>query len=404
MALEPSRAVRLARTLRELRESTWPGVDLTQAQLANALSAESRVASATLSSWESLTNPKTPTASRLSAYARFFATRRSLDKVPHLIPEKDLTPDELERYHELEAELLGSLHTESPTRRNTFSFDEGPATIICPEAPEADRSKPANPSNPNFNRFQQFGDLDALLEIWGHVRATNPTLMVNLRLARQLVADDLSGHVILLGGIAWNRVTRRIQSAISSMPITQVEVDELETGEIFRVKDDDGERLFFPEWDDPKAEDRELIEDVAHIARLRNPFQSSRTLTICNGIHSRGVLGAVRCLTDASVREANERYLADRSPVAGSPSSSACPSWPTRRSPPTSRTPPPASTSGQPQRTDHQHEATSGRQESSPEAVPRPPPAPDRRTATQSARQTRRDHRARIRLLRMGIS
>ena len=45
-----------------------------------------------------------------------------------------------------------------------------------------------------------------------------------------------------------------------------------------------------------------------------NPFQSSRTLTICNGIHSRGVLGAVRCLTDEQVREANERYLADRFP------------------------------------------------------------------------------------------
>ena len=43
-----------------------------------------------------------------------------------------------------------------------------------------------------------------------------------------------------------------------------------------------------------------------------NPFQSSRTLTICNGIHSRGVLGAVRCLTDERVRDANERYLAER--------------------------------------------------------------------------------------------
>lgn len=316
MALEPSRAIRLARTLRELRESAWPDVELTQAQLANALSAESRVASATLSSWESLTNPKTPTSSRLSAYARFFATRRSLDKEPHLIPEKDLTPDELERYHELEAELLGLLHTERTTNpRNTFSFDEGPVTIICPEVPEAERSILAEESNPNFNRFQQFGDLDALLEIWGHVRVANPTLTVNLRLASEVKADDLSGHVILLGGIAWNRVTRRIQSAISSMPITQVEVPDLDTGEIFTVKDADGERSFFPEWDDPKAEDRELIEDVAHIARLTNPFQSSRTLTICNGIHSRGVLGAVRCLTDASVRDANERYLADRFPA-----------------------------------------------------------------------------------------
>jgi hypothetical protein len=314
MALDPSQAVRLARTLRELRESAWPGVQLTQAQLANALSAESRVASATLSSWESLTNPKTPTPSRLSAYARFFATRRSLDKEPHLIPEHDLTPDELERYHELQAELLGLLHSETPTRRSTFSFDEGPIAIICPEVPEVDRSQLADPSNPNFNRFQLFGDLDALLEIYVHVRVANPDLTVQLRLAREVGADDLSGHIILLGGIAWNRVTRRIQSTISSMPITQVEIDDLKTGEIFRVKDADGERSFFPEWDDSSIGDPELIEDVAHIARLRNPFQSSRTLTICNGIHSRGVLGAVRCLTDASVRDANERYLAERFP------------------------------------------------------------------------------------------
>ena len=57
------------------------------------------------------------------------------------------------------------------------------------------------------------------------------------------------------------------------------------------------------------------MADVAYVARLRNPFQFDRTLTICNGIHSRGVLGAVRCLTDATVREHNEKYLADRFPA-----------------------------------------------------------------------------------------
>ena len=314
VALEPGRAVRLARSLRDLRESEWPGVDLTQAQLAKALSGESRVASATLSSWESLTNPKTPTPSRLSAYARFFATRRSLDGGPHLIPEKDLTPDETERYRELEAELLGLLHVNTPARRDTFAFDEGPVTIIGPEVPAEELGRMANPGNPNFNRFQRFADMDALLEVWGHVRVANPSLTCHIRLPSEVVADDLSGHVILLGGIGWNRVTRRIQTEISQVPITQVRVPELETGEIFTVKDADGERSFNPEWDEPQDGDRELTEDVGHIARLRNPFQSSRTLTICNGIHSRGVLGAVRCLTDERVRDANERYLAERFP------------------------------------------------------------------------------------------
>ena len=123
MALEPGQAIRLARTLRELRESTWPDEEVTQAQLAKALSGESRVAPATVSSWESVSNPKTPTSSRLSAYARFFATRRSLEKKPHLIPEDELTADELERFHELNEELHGLLQAEAPERRNTFSFD-----------------------------------------------------------------------------------------------------------------------------------------------------------------------------------------------------------------------------------------------------------------------------------------
>ena len=45
------------------------------------------------------------------------------------------------------------------------------------------------------------------------------------------------------------------------------------------------------------------------LARLPNPYNVLRTLTYCNGIHSRGVLGAVRCLIDPAVRDDNERYL-----------------------------------------------------------------------------------------------
>jgi hypothetical protein len=50
---------------------------------------------------------------------------------------------------------------------------------------------------------------------------------------------------------------------------------------------------------------------------LPNPFNFSRTLTICNGVHSRGVLGAVLTLTDETVRPANEKYIA-KWPVTGS--------------------------------------------------------------------------------------
>ena len=76
---------------------------------------------------------------------------------------------------------------------------------------------------------------------------------------------------------------------------------------------DKSEREFRPEYEDFGG-DREQVADVGYIVRRRSPYQTDRTLTICNGIHSRGVYGVVRCLTDKRVRDENERYLADRFP------------------------------------------------------------------------------------------
>jgi hypothetical protein len=313
VALNRNQAAKLARALRDLRESTWPGHELTQAQLAKAFSAEGRVAPATLASWESTTSPKTPSVARVTAYAHFFCTQRSLEGEPHLIPQDQLTPAELDRFREIESELLELFHPEDRRAQRTFQFDAGPVIVICPTAPTDLQGPLADVQDPNYTRLRQYGDLDALIELYGHLRAENPTLDVFHRLTSDVVSDDFSSHVILLGGIGWNKVTRRFQRAISQVPITQTAVDDLETGEIFRVDEDSKPQFFYPEHED-LGEGKELIADVGYVARLRNPFKVNRTLTICNGIHSRGVFGAVRCLTDASVREENERYLADRFP------------------------------------------------------------------------------------------
>jgi hypothetical protein len=313
MALTPSQAARLARALRDLRESTWRDQELTQAQIASALSSEGRVAAATLSSWESLTNPKTPPVARVSAYARFFCTPRSLEGEPHLIPEDELTAPELERFRELESGLLQLLHPGNHKVPRTFKFDDGPVVVICPTAPEELQGPLAAEQDLNFTKMRQYGDLDALVELYGHLRAENPTLGVFHRLTRDVVSDDFSSHVVLLGGIGWNKITMRFQLATSQVPITQMAVPDLKAGDIFRVETPDGAKSFYPEYED-LGDGKEIVADVAYIARLRNPFKVNRTLTICNGIHSRGVFGAVRCLTDARVREENEKYLADRFP------------------------------------------------------------------------------------------
>jgi hypothetical protein len=75
----PNRAVRLARTLRALRESTWPDQELTQARLAQAFSFEGRVAAATLSSWESLTNSETLSPGLQDPSAQLHELSQNLD-------------------------------------------------------------------------------------------------------------------------------------------------------------------------------------------------------------------------------------------------------------------------------------------------------------------------------------
>jgi hypothetical protein len=287
----------------------------TQAQLASVLSSEGRVAPATVGSWESHTNPKTPPPARISAYARFFCTLRSLEGEPHLIAEDQLTAEEVVRFRELESHLLElSNRDDRPTRR-TFQFDDGPVIVICSTAPPEERGPLANENDPNFTKMQQYGDLDALIEIYGHLRAENPTLDVFHTLTDEVVRDDYSkGHVVLLGGIAWNPVTLRFQNAISQVPIKQTPTPDLKGGDIFIVDTQGDRRMFYPEYKDLGDGTEQLIADIGYVARLRNPFKISRTLTICNGIFSRGVFGAVRCLTDASVREENEAYIAERFP------------------------------------------------------------------------------------------
>lgn len=317
-------AVRLARRLRELREHEWPDRTLTQVDLARALSAQSRVAPATLSSWESLTNPKTPTTARLNAYARFFATKRSTDDTPHLLPIDGLTDEERERFEQLEEELLALHAAVDPAqpsnemqRRALLSFyDPGPVVIICPETPEKSRGPLADEDNINHTRLHKFADADAMLEMFGHIRALNPEMHVLHRIPSEVRQVDLQNHIVLLGGIGWNRTMRRILSDLErKLPIEQELDPQVPDGEVFRVRTEgDGDGHVYRPVTELVGDDTELVEDVGLIARLPNPFNFSRTMTICNGVHSRGVLGATLAITDETVRPANERYLAHRFP------------------------------------------------------------------------------------------
>ena len=129
---------------------------------------------------------------------------------------------------------------------------------------------------------------------------------MHFKTPRDVEPDELTGHLILLGGVVWNEITGRL-SEMAKLPIRQVKDPPLDSGEIFVADVEGEESQFWPKWADESK--KVLMEDVGLLARVPNPLNASRTLTICNGIHSRGVYGAVRSLTDAELRDGNERYI-----------------------------------------------------------------------------------------------
>jgi hypothetical protein len=161
--------VSLAGRLRELRLRGFPGAKLTQIQLARALSGHEPVAESTLSSWESLKAPTPPPRGRLSAYAQFFATSRSLEGTPHLVPLDELTPEEQKAREGLEQELFklrDQAAGELPSRRQFWRFDDdAPITLICSDLRKSDElmlGPLAEEDNPNYAELYSYGDLDAL--------------------------------------------------------------------------------------------------------------------------------------------------------------------------------------------------------------------------------------------------
>jgi hypothetical protein len=309
-----SPASQLATRLRKLRLEHWgPDFKLTQGALGTALGGRDPLSTATIASWENKENPKPPQHKWLLAYAQFFATRRSIaDATPRLVPIESFTPEEQESYDSLSEELLrlrAAVRGEPEqvvTRRSWYFTDSGPVTLVCAQLPDEERGTLTNPENPNYTELLSFGDLDAMVELWGHVRMENPTMKVAYVSAPHVAADNLSGHVVIIGGIGWNDVTRRILG-LTRLPVTQKDDPDSLSGEIFVAAINGQEKKFLPTWSD--TDQNKLIEDVGLLVRMPNPLNSNRTLTMCNGIHSRGVFAAVRSLTDEGLRDSNELYI-----------------------------------------------------------------------------------------------
>jgi hypothetical protein len=131
----------------------------------------------------------------------------------------------------------------------------------------------------------------------------NPRYDVQYRRADRLVEDDLVAHLILVGGVYLNRAVRWMTER-TDLPVRQVDDPAVKGGDIFVV----GDRRFGPSI---SGAGLGLTEDIGLLVRMPHPTNSTATLSICNGVFTTGAYGAVRCLTDAQLRDQNEAYLAE---------------------------------------------------------------------------------------------
>ena len=305
----------LARRLKELRETGFSGRPVTQRQLADALGRTKPLSISSISAYENPAQPPAP-AYRLRDYATFFATERSLqDGRGRLVPEEDLSDEELAARDALLDELRTLAEDvasdEPPPRaapgRAIWSFPDGePVRIICGQL--ADMTHPyADPRNRNYTELLRYADLDALMELYAHVWRLNPSCDIRFMLDSQLRwSEDLQSHLVILGGSGLNPSIQRIVT-LTELPIRQLpDLEVVEDGDIFEL--DGSSERFLPVFDAKLG----LVEDVGLLARLANPYNSARTLTVCSGVFSPGVRGAVRTLTDAALHDGNESYLSAR--------------------------------------------------------------------------------------------
>lgn len=306
----------LAKRLRELREREFDR--LTQSELGRALSsAKAPLSPATISMWENAASGRIAPRSRLAAYAQLFCTPRSFEGGVHMIDVAQLTAAEHERMEELRQELLGLRDSavareEGPSSgeaQSMWHFPDGTRiTLVCDRLPLERRPPSADPSFLDYVRWSDLADLDSLIDIYGAVRAYNPTSQVVIMAAQDLTQRDVSNHLVLIGGRTWKAAEPWL-SGLFPIPIGAE--DPADRRAILVRDPNNGDREF-----EYTVADGRLIEDVGYFARGENPSAPRRTLTICGGITTRGVRGAARCFIDPEMRERNDQYLMPRFPGA----------------------------------------------------------------------------------------
>jgi hypothetical protein len=299
-----------ASRLRELRENAFP-VKVTQDQLAAALGHGKPLSSAAISTWENGEIDKRPTESRLVQYALLFSTPQSLIPRPHVPTESKLDKPARLRFDQLRSELLrlrevaeqeAKREKSDPDTNDLWHHDRTEKLlVVAPELPMGEQAEYAHPSSPNYVRLARYGDLDAFFEMYNALARMGYNLSHR---SAQEPGIDLERNLVLIGGPAWNEVTRTFMSHLD-LPIKQNQEPE-------------GQPDYFTTSAGSSAkptilhDSGHVIEDVGLFVRATNPTNPDTDVTICSGVFTHGVLGTVDAFTHPHVASENVEVVRER--------------------------------------------------------------------------------------------
>lgn len=322
--------ISLGRRLKELRDAQG----LTQRAVAEELGGERPLSPALISSWES--GKAVPSDRWLARYAQVFGARSAgpndaggADELLAALSElRRVTTPSGTGYLPLEAEVgpLGGRFWHFPDRQQVRILGTPMYERVIGDLEYAD------PRHPNYIESLRNADMDATLELFGHLRAENPSCDVRVLTHDRVSRDSLTGHVVLLGGADMLRTSvtqpsplywfiRRLELPIETH-LPEGGDEEYDTEFVVTV-DESGapayrgsrQEAFRPTFL-REGSARLLVDglpqleyEVGLFARMPNPMNLSATVTICSGIFSRGTFGVVRALTDVNLRERNEEFL-----------------------------------------------------------------------------------------------
>lgn len=313
-----SRAARqlFAGRLRALRESTF-ATKLTQDQLASLLGANKPLSSAIISGWENGEIDKRPSVSRTEQYALIFSQPAGAHPGARAPRLEDLDLRGREAYVQLRDDLLEMrrdaereawLERRGPSRRGSSELwhhkRSDKLIVVCSELPPEHLPPFANTTNANYIRLSRYADTDAFFLMYTTLTALGYENLSHR--SGNESAIDFKQSLIIIGGVAWNRVTR-VMMELLDLPYKQQRKPEGDA-DIFTMPDGDVAEPVVIEGA-PGEEVPEVVQDIGLFVRTKNPTNPERDVTLCSGVFTHGVLGAVMAFTDADVAEENETTI-----------------------------------------------------------------------------------------------